>query len=367
MIHVWSLATVLVWITACTQIPTKELTQYKEAFSQAQAASESVLIDLDQAKKAAVRKRMQEERKRAASQSEPRLPFPTNYAAFKEQVAETPFDEIEQRRKALEVIAAYNDVLTQLAEGKSVEFFGESTGALVTTLGQFASAAAGSAVPGLSALSGLATTAAKEIEKARLRKEFEKAIANGAPLVQGILQVFINTLEAHYALRETEARDRGLTIVRNVSRQVRTLRTLTESHAPAPPKFMSAAKVEKKVNNVLLDMSGGLTDYPYTFAPGPATNDPYKTLVKTQVDSAIRNLERLAGEYRQNNNQMAALGAALVKYEALLVQTRVALMGLVEAMEAPPNLPVLAADIKALAFDVNRNIEEFRLAVTTFE
>jgi hypothetical protein len=365
IVRVWSFVAAIVWVAACTQIPTKELNQYKEAFSQAQASSESVLIDLDQAKKTAVRKRMREDREKAASNFEPRLPFPANYAAFKEQVAETPLDEIEQRRKALEVITAYNDVLTQLAEGKSVESFGESVDALVTSLGQFASAAAGSAVPGLGALAGLATTAAKEFEKARLRKEFEKAIANGAPLVQEILQIFIHTLDAHYALREVEARDRGLTIIRDVSRQVRALRTIIESHAPAPDEFMRAAKVGEKVNVVLLDMSGGLTDYPYSFAPGPATDPPYTTLVKTQVDSGTRNLEGLAGEYRENNNKMAALGTALVNYEALLVQTKVALMLLVEAMEAPPDLSLLAADMKALAFDVKRNIEEFRSAVTS--
>ena len=39
-------------LQACSQIPSKELDAYREAFTQASAASESILIDLDQAKKA---------------------------------------------------------------------------------------------------------------------------------------------------------------------------------------------------------------------------------------------------------------------------------------------------------------------------
>ena len=115
-------------LSSCATIPTKEFASYKDAFKSARDSSEQVLVDY-----AAAKKEEDINKADAAVKELPRdIIRPTNFDPV--QVASDDFksvDAIEVRMKAWDVVARYNDALTLLAEGKSVQEVAAATEGLI--------------------------------------------------------------------------------------------------------------------------------------------------------------------------------------------------------------------------------------------
>src|SRR5262249_54493539 len=167
---------------ACAQIPTAEFAQYKNAFSAVEQTSTDILVNYDQT---LARARLLVATRAKAPEGTPiENPYPIEFDDFLRKLGSDEGHDIDMRgRKALQGVARYNAVLTQLAEGKSVDEVQTAAGELVTGLAKFVEAAAGSAVPGLPAVVSLAQTFAAQLEKARLQREFKKAVEDGAPVI----------------------------------------------------------------------------------------------------------------------------------------------------------------------------------------
>ena len=114
--YTWATLLTSVLVSGCPQIPAAELTQYKQAFAQVQDVSEKVLLDYDQALRES--QAFIDGRKPAA---ETPAPYPLVWDDKIMMFDKKKVDGIEVRRLAFQVIGKYNNLLTQLAEGKSVE------------------------------------------------------------------------------------------------------------------------------------------------------------------------------------------------------------------------------------------------------
>jgi hypothetical protein len=346
---------------ACAQTPTAEFNQYQTAFSAVEQTSTDIFVTYDQI---LARVQLFEAiTERAAADTEAVSPYPIKYEEFRKKFASLEGHDIEARRRALQVIARYNAVLLQLAQGKSVDEVQTTAGQLAAGLGKFIEAAAGSAVPGFDAAVSLAKTFAGELERARLQREFKEAVENGAPFIDQILQAFIDDAGDMYEANATLAQDERLVIIRAATDQVGALKRLLASVARPPNDLTSIEKHQRAVNGSLVAARGELVPaYPYIFASvtgGPA----YTAAIDGEAKLMEEEIERIAGLYQKNVDGVEALGAALVKYHAMLETTKLALARLRQAVDRPPNLLDVTDRLLDLSFGIERDLADLHTAI----
>lgn len=165
-------------VAGCTTIPQKEFASYKDTFTKARAAGETVVLDYG----VAVAQFEEIKAQRAAAKPAPKkrgAPFDPGAEAKKSG----PVDHVLVRMQAWDVVARYNDLLTALAEGKPADELAGAVDGLSASLNNFplkAIAASAAEVSGyLAPLKALALEAARE----HSRRQFVEAVARGAPLI----------------------------------------------------------------------------------------------------------------------------------------------------------------------------------------
>jgi hypothetical protein len=348
---------------ACAQIPTAEFGQYQKAFAEVEQTSTDILVNYDQTLERA--RLIVATRQKPAEGTEVVNPYPIEFDEFLKQLGSQNGHDIDVRRQALQVVARYNAVLTQLAQGKSVDDVQTTAGELVTALGQFVEAAAGSAVPGFPAIVSLAKTFAGQLEKARLQREFKKAVVDGAPVVDQILDQFIADAADHYKLNAGMAQEQRILIVENAVKQVRSLKLLVAGVGPPSANFPSLDDRQNAVNIALVAVRGELAPfgYPYAFASGPPGSPAYTAAVDGEAQLIQKEIERLAGLYQKNLDQVRALGEALAKYATMLQTTKTALATLRQAVDKPVNLVDVANQLLDLSFGIERDLADLRAAI----
>ncbi|HTP97326.1 MAG TPA: hypothetical protein VMK05_15850 [Burkholderiales bacterium] len=336
------------------------MTNYKQAFAQVGEASEAVLLDYDQTLK---QSKAFLAGRQPASGEDP-LPYPLTWKdVLVNQAAGAP-DDIETRRLALSVVAQYNDVLTQLAEGKSAAQIKTGASGLVTSLGKFVAAATGSAIPGLGAIGGLVSTLAEQLEKARLREEFIAALRNGAPVVDKILDALIDDIGSHYDLRASLAGRERLLIVKSTTAQVRGMLAVVKAHAVQAKDVAALQKIENDLNSALLPARRELLEYPYKLAgAAPAGAPAFDETDAGQLQLAIAELGRLSNAYQDNIRQMQAITALLAKYRTLLASAKASLAALRRGVDKPQDVNLAVDDLLTLAFGIKRDLEDLRTAL----
>jgi hypothetical protein len=195
-----SVLAIVVLVSACGSIPQKELAAYTAAFDEAKSAGVAIVHDFAAA--AAETKRRQAA-KSPATARKPAPAIPTTYVP--PSSGEAPLTATEVRLLAWEAINGYNKALAALNAGESVEKVKSGADRLFTVIFKLAGAS-GSAVPGTGALVDIAKVLAAELEKARLKAEFKKAIRSGTPTIRKMFTVFREDTKSHYQLRAALAR-----------------------------------------------------------------------------------------------------------------------------------------------------------------
>ena len=343
----------ILFATGCTQIPTRELSQYRDAFDQVQKTSEDILIDFAQAKEKA-------ELRRAVSETEP-APQPKTFSPDLGGGDVKQPDAIEVRRTALRTIDKFNNVLVTLAEGKEVQAVQDASSGLVQAAGKFVVAATGNAVPGLSAVSSLVQTLAGQFEKARERKEFEKAVRNGAPVIDSMLAALIEDRKDHMALRANEANQAQVDIMLEMIPSVITVRDLIAARSE-PSGDDPREELQDDLNTALKPAKAALAfnlPLKLAYTPGrPAFNMQDRVLVQ----QSIGRVKDMVVKYQANVAAYENIRNALNDYGVMLEKTRAALRLLVAALDNPPNLEETAEDLYQISFSVKKDIEAFRAA-----
>jgi hypothetical protein len=343
----------------CAQIPTQELTQYRSAFGQVQQASEEILVDFADATEKAEKRLADEKReaeKRAAPQVKPEALFSTQL----EDASGRQPSAVEVRRLALRTIDKFNNVLTTLAEGKSVDAVKTTADGFVQSAGKFV-AAAGSSVPGLASISSLVQTLAGEFEKARLREQFEQAVRRGAPIIDRMLAELIAERKEHLELRRVEAGLRQVDLLTEISNSTASVRDLVAAFS-APTADDPRSELQSALNEALQPSAKGLPfklPVPLAYTPG---RPPFGVTQATTARQAIARTAELGASFQANLAQYESLRSALNSYGAMLERTRGTLKLLVDALDKPQRFEDASDELFQVAFGVKRDVEAYRAA-----
>lgn len=180
-----ALVSVVLSMLACTSIPTREFTTYKQAFADARAAGEQVLFDYS----AAVNEYEMEKKLQAEKLSENSAPpaiendRPANFDPTTGSADVAELDDVTVRIRAWDVVQRYNDVLLSLAEGKSVAQVSAAVDGLMQSLATFPLEDIATAVSSVSPYLGVLREVLALAEYERSRRKFVAAVKKGAPLI----------------------------------------------------------------------------------------------------------------------------------------------------------------------------------------
>ena len=210
-----SILVLILLVSACGSIPQKELAAYTAAFGEAKSAGEAIVHDFAAAEAETARRKAA---KSLAPARQPAHPIPRTYNPPPSGTA--PLTATQVRLLAWETIDNYNKILAALAAGESVKKVKSGADRLFTVVFKLATAS-GSAVPGAGALVDIAKVLAVQLEKARLKAEFKKAIKNGTSTVRKIFTVFRADTKTHYLLRAALTRIDYQRVVNKVGLSVR--------------------------------------------------------------------------------------------------------------------------------------------------
>jgi hypothetical protein len=341
-------------LAGCAQIPTAELTQYRQAFSQAQEASTEVLLDYDQA----IKDSRAFLAKRSATQAP--MPYPVVWAEASKEFQRGQPDDIDVRRMAFQVVQDYNLVLAQLAEGKSVEQAKAGAAGLLKSVDQLQRTLGNAGIPALSPLTSLVSTLAELFEKARLREEFVGAVQKGAPLVARMLETMARAdIEAHYNLRAALLNRERLQVVAAMHRVRRAVAGVA---AQRSFKAGELAALEARLNAGMAFARAEIPDYPVRLTAGPVAAPAFSVADKEQADAEMSQLAGLAARYEGNLQAAQAVKAMLGKYLGLLNGTIAAQANLVRALDRQPPASEQAAELLDVVFSLRRDLEEYRTA-----
>ncbi|MBU1341654.1 MAG: hypothetical protein KKE44_23720 [Proteobacteria bacterium] len=166
---------------SCTTLPTKEFSSYKEAFKNARTAGEQVLLDYS----VALKEHQENTAERLSKEKVNRtIERPDTFDPIKSASDKVKMDDIQIRIQAWGVIERYNDVLSRLAEGKSVNEVAAAADGLVTSLSNFPleeiSDAAGEILPYVGILKAILSKAEQE----RTRQAFISTIKKMGPEIE---------------------------------------------------------------------------------------------------------------------------------------------------------------------------------------
>jgi hypothetical protein len=354
-------------MAGCASMPVAELNQYTQAFGEVQRVSEAILLDYDQVLR---QSRSEVEQAQAGEQTEgPAYAFPDSLVTFSKESGTQVEQDIGVRRQALVVIDRYNQALTQLASNESLQEIRSSTEGFGHAVNRLVESMAVSSIPGADGVISLATSITTQIEKARLRREFETAVKAGEPLVADILSLFMEDANDHYRLCAALYTKRTTLTVSAIVEQVGHVVQLFSSHAPPGEDFMSVEDRASELNEILVPLKGILpdTEYPYVFSAAESSDatPEYTTAIDVEIASRISAAKELVPQYQADVDTVIARGAALEHYRALLNAAKAGIRVLRKALDTPQSLDASVEEMLSLSFKVKRDIETIRAASMT--
>jgi hypothetical protein len=353
-------ATLAMLLAGCAPIPRAELTQYRAAFAEVEAASTEILVDFAEITEAAAEARAKQQATDSATSGSAATSSSGSVGAYRFTASLVDPDnkqvpDVEVRRVMLRTIARYNDALTTLAEGKSVESVQSATNAFSKALASVIEAG-GAAVPGLGSITGIATTVATLAEQARLRKEFEKAVRAGSPIVEKMLTALIQERGDHLTMRLAEADDRQVNIIADINLSIREVMDLAANRAA--PADDEAEELEVDLNAA----HGPARLFDPVELEFGSSGSALSEADRIAITQSIARIKERAAAYRANIEQFEKLQAALNSYGLMLDTTRDALDALVAALDRPADFDVATEELFKVAFSIKRDIESLRAA-----
>ena len=344
-----------VFAVGCAQIPSIELAQYRRATAEVQAAAEAILIDFAAIKEAAEAEQRRREAERAAPSG------PVLFSTALEYGGAGQSDAVAVRRTAWRMIDGFNNTLATLAEGKSVESVQVAAGGAIEAANNFIVAAGVTAVPGLGTLVGGVQTLVGELEKARLRVEFDKAVRLGGPVVLKILDALNADRDDHINLRAAAANLQQVRLLTEMLAQVRGVATLVREHSP-PVGDDPRPGIEADLNAALKPAERVLTEALPLRLSYQVNKPAFASEHRVAAGQAISQITERVSAINANAEQFERLRSALNTYGAMLRRMKDALGMLIGALDRPQKFDALTEDLFATAFSLKKDVEAFRAA-----
>lgn len=192
-------------LLSCTTIPTKEFVSYKEAFNNCRTMGENVLLDYSVAVEEYKKKKaLEEQEKQQAKKSKRKYPEALQRPRGTLKEAEINKDTIafEQRMRAWDVVARYNDLLTALAEGRSVNELSAAVSGLHRSLSNFPIKKIADIAGGATPYIGAVTKIIEIAEEERTKQLFLAAVEKGGEKLENDFTKFLKEdAKAFYKIR----------------------------------------------------------------------------------------------------------------------------------------------------------------------
>jgi len=290
-------------IAACTSLPTKDFTSYKEAFANARTAGESVILDYGSAMK---KEQIVRQSQKAATESKPTSGRNDNFNPIDAASVFTEIDHIAVRIAAWEVVSRYNDVLTTLAEGKSAQEVAGTVDGLYESLTNFPldkiAEATGSISPFINAFKTLVTASETE----RSKKQFITIVNEVGPKIRnGFLMFLIDDTKNYSNIRKTQNdREYRRFINQGVTPLSRRFKNLAEQYKPDD----NVAAITSEINALRKSIA----------IPGGDISLQSSGSVKVTA-MGLSQLEQIRDDIKQNIEAAKAKTTELNNYQTMLV------------------------------------------------
>jgi hypothetical protein len=316
--------------TGCTTVPTKEFASYKDAFAQARAAGEEVLLDYGAASNQvqAINAQL------ASPQTRQRV------ASFDASSASRPTaaDAVAVRMQAWDVVARYNDLLTDLAEGKAANELAGAVDGLSSSLAAFpitSVALSATQVSGyLAPLKPLALEAVRE----KSRRDFVAAVGKGGDLINGtFLKLLRDDTKDFYAVRKGLNDIAYEPLVNQVARIATRFDTLAKPLQDSPEVQQTRLALNAQLARLPPLSSGKPRIPPVDASAGSAVPTAVQVL---QLETLTTTATGLVADALAKDAQLEAYEKVLAAYVALLNQVETSMHGLqLAAAQAQPGIP----------------------------
>ncbi|GMU94035.1 MAG: hypothetical protein AMXMBFR4_30930 [Candidatus Hydrogenedentota bacterium] len=317
----------------CAHLPQDEFAAYIDSFEAIESIVRELLADYGTAK-------------RGLAQTFPdrtdRYPVVLDVSTVLD--ADAGNREVAARLAALEGIAAYNGLLIALSDGRSPDEMRQQADTLRNVLESLEMLALSPPLSG-----ELLTEVIEICTRARDRARFLAIVERGAPLIDSILDVFVQDVENLYGVRVAVVGLQLNRTRRDIASAKAALDHLAALYAPPPAGTELSRRrshVESEANRILAVIAPG------SEAALPAGSAPYDEGAQASLDAQLSVLRGLAANEQALVDSINAYHSALLQYVELLRKTRVYLTALRLACTEKP-VAAKQTEIVALGQELN--------------
>lgn len=353
-------AFVVLALVGCAAVPEQEFVAYTQAFDEAKAATEQLIVTLDLAKKIAreVDKGISEtsNNQKIGAQD---APFSTTISL--PEIATPKLDEITARREALEGVARFNAVLMVLAAGKKRKEVKSSMDSLAQGLSGIANLV-GSTLDIPEMTTNLISTVVGKLQEAQNRAQFEAALRDAAPVIDGILELFRQDAADVYEIFAREAVGRSKRLQDKVFDLMLQMKSVSSEHE-TPNSELSTGFQDS--NTKLRGLLNAVGLYEEAGHSSDLLTNGGKTFDKTtlsQLQQTLIQAETARDQYSAVIAKQKSLRELMESYGQLLLKTRQSLQVARAALDKPAEFRTQASELIMSVFEVKRNLDAMRLA-----
>jgi len=351
----------LCMLSGCTTVPVEQFEAYKRAFDHVRASGEDVLLDYGVAKSDYKKIRQEAATGEGQVNTSERLAFDIN------AITETgiPPDDVVERMYAWNVLAQYNEILTAVARGHSPEEVSYAVDGLAETLRKFPIKEISEVGAELAPCASVVKAALEIVEREIAVGRFKESIRTIYPAINEFLYLLERDAQNFYNIRlglhdlvyesildqiaDTEDAFQDLLAGFNISTDTGDSET---THRIYP--------LIKQVNDTL----AGIPDWPSEniIVMSQSGGEEYSDLAHSQFFDMASEIKRLTAEAKTVDDELLAYRNVLIKYVNLILQTRLALKEVVEAIEEKRQPEAVAQNMFDAAIKLKRAIAEYEKA-----
>jgi hypothetical protein len=340
----------LVFGCGCSSVPQREFKSYSDAFAETASITEKLLLEYDLAKRTEAQARSSK-----TKPSEPNRPYPAAVSLASIMEGTPSQDPVDARYEALRVVTGFNALLISLAEGKKPEEVRSTTDSLIDDFKGLATLVGKDLeIPCAGQVSALISTVITKLQEADNRRQFIGAMREAEPIIQGILDLFIQDAEDIYAIKAKQADRLWSDYQDGVATLIRQMKAVCkECRAPAGDQVGKWQEIEEKVRQVY-DRAGLKKNDHKLPAVGDTAIDELTT---SQLEQTLVQANAEADKYEAVIRSQVAFHELVVSYGQLVGKTKSALTTVRLALDAPVDIRQQAHELLVFAFEVKRDWE----------
>ncbi|MCK5728808.1 MAG: hypothetical protein KAH08_06260 [Methylococcales bacterium] len=229
MLNKTVLVLLILLLNACAIVPEREFSNYRYVFSQVRDVGEKVIIDYALAKK---------EQTQLKKNNTLQAPRKNTFSSHQLTISDLPVQDVAVRLRAWEVMATYNEALTQLIAGKSLKSKDQT---VLKKLLHFSVSSLREAAAGLSPIAAALDAIVTQVEKGFKRHQIVASIKNISEIISSQLIVGMKKdSELFYKVRYSINNYHYQKLRVNITHHIKTFITLANEIEPL--------EQQKKVN-----------------------------------------------------------------------------------------------------------------------